>query len=213
MSSGFNRASKAGPSRSLGAYIVDLVPGFVHPNHVTLLRIALTAAMLAVYMAGGGLGLVVLFGFLAGLSDLLDGALARRRGLTSALGAFLDPLSDKIYALVLAVLVWLEGLAPLWLLLALLLTELHTVLIPLFVMIGRRARGEALWPPPKVQPNRWGKLKTGWVASSLGLGLIGLWLKLDWLSAFGAFNLWVALALGLIAEFYYFSAWRAGEFK
>ena len=47
-------------------------------------------------------------------TDWLDGRIARRRGVTSALGSLLDPIADKV--LVLAVLVMLldDGVWPGW---------------------------------------------------------------------------------------------------
>jgi CDP-diacylglycerol---glycerol-3-phosphate 3-phosphatidyltransferase len=53
-------------------------------------------------------------GVLAALSDSLDGFLAKRYGWVSALGAFLDQISDKIVTLVVFAFVALVGAYPVW---------------------------------------------------------------------------------------------------
>ncbi|HSC88364.1 MAG TPA: CDP-diacylglycerol--glycerol-3-phosphate 3-phosphatidyltransferase [Polyangiaceae bacterium] len=60
----------------------------------------------------------------AAITDLLDGWLARRMGIVSVLGKFLDPLADKL--LVMATLVWLVpmGRIPEWAVVLLLAREL-----------------------------------------------------------------------------------------
>jgi CDP-diacylglycerol--glycerol-3-phosphate 3-phosphatidyltransferase len=57
-------------------------------------------------------------------TDWFDGRIARRRGRTSPLGSLLDPVADKV--LVLAVLVMLigEGVAPAWMVAAIVVREL-----------------------------------------------------------------------------------------
>jgi CDP-diacylglycerol--glycerol-3-phosphate 3-phosphatidyltransferase len=61
---------------------------------------------------------------LAGITDLLDGALARRLGIVSVIGKFLDPLADKL--MVMAILVWMVGLGrmPAWAVILLLTREI-----------------------------------------------------------------------------------------
>ncbi len=61
---------------------------------------------------------------LAAITDLLDGYLARRMGIVSVLGKFLDPLADKL--IVMASLVWMVpmGRIPAWAVVLLLAREL-----------------------------------------------------------------------------------------
>ncbi len=193
--------------------VVAMVPAWVSPNQITLLRMVFSILMLVLELRGFGLGLIILLGLAAGFSDLLDGAVARRRGQESALGAFLDPLSDKLFALVLVVLVWRHDLVPWWLLLCILITEVHTVAIPALAFQDRRRKGAPLWPAPRVVPNRWGKLKTGWLASALGLAVICHWAGFPAGVMFANANVVFGLVLGLMAEHRYFQDWRRGAYR
>ncbi len=68
------------------------------PNILTLLRIVLIPVFIVTYylpVAWGPLLTTALF-VLAALTDWLDGYLARRLNQTSAFGAFLDPVADKL---------------------------------------------------------------------------------------------------------------------
>ena len=48
------------------------------------------------------------------LSDLVDGYLARRHAMTTATGAWLDPLSDKLFVIVPAVALSMQDAFPWW---------------------------------------------------------------------------------------------------
>ena len=115
-------------------------------------------------------------------TDQIDGWLARRRNQTSSLGSLLDPIADKI--LVLAVLVMLigEGVAPAWMVAAIIARE--------FLVSGLRL---AAIERRIVLPARdLGKLKT-W-AQTVAAGLGGL-------AAAGAIDdsiAWWALLVALI---------------
>jgi len=68
------------------------------PNLLTFLRIALIPVFVVVFylpLSWSHIGAAALFA-LAGATDWLDGYLARRLGQTSAFGAFLDPVADKL---------------------------------------------------------------------------------------------------------------------
>ena len=68
------------------------------PNILTLLRIALIPVFVLVYflpVSWANLGSAAFF-LLAAVTDWLDGYLARRLNQSSAFGAFLDPVADKL---------------------------------------------------------------------------------------------------------------------
>lgn len=74
------------------------------PNAITIGRLFLVPVFLYfAYADPPAIGAALVIFVVASLSDSLDGYLARRNGLETKLGAFLDPLADKI--LVLAALV------------------------------------------------------------------------------------------------------------
>jgi cardiolipin synthase len=65
------------------------------PNFITLLRLAaLPFFLLAI--AEGRFGIALTLFVAAGISDGIDGFLARRFDMRSALGAYLDPIADKL---------------------------------------------------------------------------------------------------------------------
>ena len=97
------------------------------PTKLTLLRIAMIPVfILLFYIPLFGIKNYLLTGLfiLAGLTDWFDGYLARRMGMQSEFGAFLDPVADKL--MVSMVLVLLVSAHPGWLL-----------ALPATIIIGR----------------------------------------------------------------------------
>ncbi len=70
------------------------------PNKLTLLRVILIPVFMIMYICNFGLGIwhyiiaAAIF-VIASLTDMLDGKIARKYGLVTNLGKFLDPLADK----------------------------------------------------------------------------------------------------------------------
>jgi len=68
------------------------------PNILTMFRIAVIPVLVALFYIGGptGMWLACAMFILAGLTDYLDGAIARARSQHSAFGRVLDPIADKL---------------------------------------------------------------------------------------------------------------------
>lgn len=102
-----NNHSSPSPATRTGSDIVNL------PNMVTVAR--LCAVPVAVWLAmRHHLVATFLVFSAAGISDALDGWLARRRG-GSALGAVLDPLADKTLLVAMFLTLAAIGVLPVWL--------------------------------------------------------------------------------------------------
>lgn len=83
-------------------------------NHLTLLRLALIPFPCALLLGGAVYKSLALALFLlVGITDYLDGYLARKQGPT-LLGALMDPLADKIFVAAMFVPLAHQGSVPLW---------------------------------------------------------------------------------------------------
>ncbi|HWG55059.1 MAG TPA: CDP-alcohol phosphatidyltransferase family protein [Gaiellaceae bacterium] len=84
------------------------------PNALTVLRLALVPVFVAVYLsAGDGSSWAAGWIFLvAGVTDQVDGFLARRWQVESRFGRVADPLADRLMIDAAVVLLWLEGKLP-----------------------------------------------------------------------------------------------------
>jgi cardiolipin synthase len=84
------------------------------PNLITLARILMVPVLVWAITAGEMRAAFVLF-LVAGLSDLIDGFLAKRFGMATALGAYLDPLADKAMIVSIYVALGIAYAIPRWL--------------------------------------------------------------------------------------------------
>ena len=77
------------------------------PNILTLARIALIPLLFMTYFSNldNAMPLAALIFIFAGITDWLDGYLARRLNQTSKFGAFLDPVADKLMVCIALVMI------------------------------------------------------------------------------------------------------------
>src|SRR5215831_3466551 len=83
------------------------------PNLITIGRILLVPVV--VWAIGSGqMQIAFLIFLIAGVSDAVDGFLAKRLGMTSDLGAHLDPLADKVLIVSIYVALGITEAIPRW---------------------------------------------------------------------------------------------------
>ncbi|TYK44914.1 CDP-alcohol phosphatidyltransferase family protein [Actinomadura decatromicini] len=107
---------------------------FTVPNSLSLARLVGVPLFLWLVLVEAdwwALGLLVF----AGLSDWLDGKLARVLNQTSKLGAMLDPAADRLYILATLVGLTIRDIIPLWLVVLLVAREL--AIVPIAPIVRR----------------------------------------------------------------------------
>ena len=107
------------------------------PNVLSILRLLGVPVFLWAILSGRD-GLALLLLLFSGVTDYLDGKIARQFNMESRLGGFLDPIADRLYILAtLFGLMW-RDIIPVWLVVVLLARELVMALMLLFL----RSRGQ-----------------------------------------------------------------------
>lgn len=104
--------------------------------------------------------IALIVAFLAGITDLLDGFLARKYHVESDFGRLMDPLADKIFILATFVMMLDYGMIPGWILIVILTRE--------FMVTGLRTLASA--KGVIISADRWGKMKTATQMFTLAFG-------------------------------------------
>jgi CDP-diacylglycerol--glycerol-3-phosphate 3-phosphatidyltransferase len=167
------------------------------PNHLTLYRIASIPVLIVLLLFSNkvcALLAAIVFSA-ASLTDLLDGLFARRRGLESTLGKFLDPLADKLLVSAALMMLIPHGRVPAWI---------------AFVIIGREIaitglRAILSEKGVVMSAAKLGKYKTGFqIAAIIPLLIHYTYFNIDF-HVIGRVFLWVALILTVWSGTRYFT--------
>ena len=122
------------------------------PNALTLLRIALSPIFMGLFIIDNlwtRFWAMIIF-IIAALTDLYDGYYARKYGITTSFGKFVDPLADKILVSVAFISFVTLGYVKMWMVLAIIIRE--------FLITGLRSL--AAYKGVVIVPTRWAKVKT-----------------------------------------------------
>ena len=177
------------------------------PNLLTLSRIAaipVLVALVALRTPGGNVAAMLVFGA-AGITDFLDGRIARNRKMLSDLGRMLDPIADKLLVGACLMILAGEGRLPVLALYPAIIILLREILVS---GLREYLAGLAVGLPV----TRLAKWKTGFQMAALGTLLAGdstgwlLGLQFLPVGLIGGLMLWTAAALTLITGWDYLMA-------
>jgi CDP-diacylglycerol--glycerol-3-phosphate 3-phosphatidyltransferase len=171
------------------------------PNTLSLFRIFLVPLVVVVLLIKYPLTGLAIF-WVAAITDMLDGYLARKRQQVTTLGQLLDPLADKLLISSAFICLVQLRLAPAWM---------------VVIIIGREfavtsLRSIAASGGMTIASSDLGKLKLNAQVAAVSLLIIT-----DWLGKYrmlGILSLWVVVVLALISmSEYFFKFWKQVRFK
>ncbi len=167
------------------------------PNLITLGRVILVPVVFWLLLTGRFQAAFVAF-LIAGISDAVDGFLAKRYGWTTELGAYLDPLADKLLITCIFLALGVRGDLPLWLVI---LVVSRDILIVAAVLISW-----LLHKPVRIQPLVVSKANTAAQISLAAIVLadLGFSLGLGWPVVS---MVWIVAALTVLSLAAYLHAW------
>ena len=128
------------------------MPAWINlPNLFTLVRLMLVPFVIQSILDGRHFRALVLFA-IAAFTDLLDGAAARRLGMTTPAGAYLDPVADKCLLSGVYLALASARIVPWWIVAVIFGRDLYIL----------AAAGIILWMTPirRFPPSVWGKVST-----------------------------------------------------
>ena len=110
---------------------------FLLPNLITLSRLFVSIYLFNQHSLSefSTLNLVLIIAFI-GISDSIDGIVARKFNLVTRLGTILDPVCDRIVFVLL--LLWLLNIFPLWFFYGILIREVLVMLGSLYVLLNTK---------------------------------------------------------------------------
>ena len=169
---------------------VDDAPVVNLPNALTLLRVLCVPVLAALLWVDDGArgpardAAAILF-VLASVTDLVDGALARRYGLVTTFGKVADPIADKALTGVALIGLSVLGDLPWWVTAIILVREIGVTLLRFWVI-----------EHGVIPASRGGKLKT--VAQTVAIAMYLADLPLEWWTTASAIVMTVAVALTIV---------------
>ncbi len=179
---------------------VSLNPLRSAPNLLTLMRICLAPFLVAAILQGHYLLSFILF-VAAGITDGLDGTVARMLKQRSMLGHYLDPVADKLLLSTLFLVLLHKSLMPVTVTVLVFGRDVIILLVAalLYAAVGRR----------EFHPSIWGKANTIAQIAAVAAVLLHQLTRAYWVAVFRTVALDATMALTVISGLHY--AWMVSR--
>ncbi len=154
------------------------------PNSLTILRLILTPFAVAALLMGQYRRALALF-IAAGITDALDGFLARRFGWQTRFGAYADPVADKTLLTATYLALGIGGHMPVWVVGLVVGRDLVILAMVAAALLFTRVR--------EFRPSVWGKVSTSFQVLAAAVLIINLAFPTAALRAAGAVLIWIVV--------------------
>ncbi len=110
------------------------------PNMITIVRFFLVPLFLVTFWSPSSSRILLSMGVvaIAGITDIVDGYVARKYNQVTPLGKILDPVADKLVIITVMISLFLEGKFPLWLVVLVLFKEMVLVFGGIFLVLKEK---------------------------------------------------------------------------
>jgi cardiolipin synthase len=168
------------------------------PNLITLGRILLVPIVVWAIATPGAMWIAFVLFLAAGVSDAVDGFIAKRFNMTSELGAYLDPLADKALIVSIYLTLGINNLIPRWLVILVVSRDI--------LIVGGIMLSWLMGNPLKIKPLLISKLNTvaQIVFACVVLGSLGFNIQMDMLTVI---LMGLVAALTLLSVAAYVAEW------
>jgi cardiolipin synthase len=167
------------------------------PNLFTLARLVLTPFVILSILDGRHTTALALFA-IAGFTDYLDGAAARRLKLTTQTGAYLDPIADKCLLSGVFLALAMAKIVPKWVVVIIFARDLLILAGVAIVLLFTKVRS--------FPPNAWGKWSTFVQIATAVVWMARNALQVSAVDSLAWLLLWPCVGLTIVSGLAY--AWR-----
>lgn len=129
------------------------------PNILSIIRLLMVGVLIWFFTKGMLVAAFITY-VVAGLTDVLDGYIARKYDLITPLGKLLDPLADKLMLIAVLACMYFTNMLPLWILIVIFVKEFVQIIGGFFLFHKKDT---------VVQANIFGKLTTVFFSISVVL--------------------------------------------
>jgi cardiolipin synthase (CMP-forming) len=171
------------------------------PNLLTILRLLLAPFIFTAIVTGPHKRALVLF-VIAALTDGLDGLLARRINQSTALGAYLDPIADKVLLSGVFLSLAIAGSIPSWLVVVIFGRDLLLLASSGIALLFTAFR--------EFRPSLWGKASTFVQIACATVWMAQNAVDLPWLHTLATSIIWPSAAITIWSGLHY--SWRGFRF-
>ncbi len=168
------------------------------PNRLTILRVILIPVFILFSFIPGfwAKSIALIIFWIASFTDYLDGSIARKRGIVTNFGKFMDPLADKLLVTAALSVLSMEKTSYIWVLFIITLREYIVAGVRMIAAEGGKV----------IAASMWGKVKTVVQMVVISIGLLPL--NIGQHFAIGGFSvldilMWLTAALTVISGWDY----------